>query len=178
MPRASICPRREPKQAQGTVKPPAPPGAEFLQIPRNLAAPLPRRAVHGYKPGMTLHALNRAPAITAAALLVAGVLIFRYTTGMVRNWLGDVIVVVFLVAIPAAIRLGTARQRLIGVGLLSAGIEAFQGLGLIPPDAHWLWRITVGTTYDPWDLAAYLLGIGVAALAERRWAATAPEAAP
>ena len=128
----------------------------------------PPHAPHA--PQAPRRALHRPPAITAAILLVAGILIFRFTTGMVRNWLGDVIVVVFLVAIPAALRIGTARQRLIGVGLLSAGVEAFQGLGLIPPDAHWLWRITVGTTYDPWDLVAYLLGVAVAALAEKSWA--------
>ena len=118
-----------------------------------------------------LSRLQPRPALTAAALLLCGVLVFRYATGMVRNWLGDVLVVVFLTAIPAALRIGRPIHRLLAVGLLSVGVECFQGLGFIPKDAHWIWRITVGTTFDPWDLAAYLLGIGVAALAERWWAA-------
>lgn len=116
--------------------------------------------------------LQRRPALSAALLFVIGIFIFLYTTGMVRNWLGDVLVVVFLVAIPAALQLGRPIHRLLGVGFLSVGIECFQGLGWIPKDAHWFWRITVGTTFDPWDLAAYTLGLGVAALAERWWAAS------
>ena len=113
--------------------------------------------------------INRRPAIVASVLLLMGVLVFLYTTGMVRNWLGDVLVVVFLVAIPATFRLGRPIHRLLGVGLLSVGVECFQGLGWIPQNAHWIWRITIGTTFDPWDLAAYLLGLGVAALAEWWW---------
>lgn len=79
------------------------------------------------------------------------------------------LIVVLMVAGLAAINLGTPRQRLLGVGLFAVGTECFQGLGLVGPDAHWLLHLTVGSTFDPLDLLAYALGLGIAAGLERSW---------
>lgn len=75
----------------------------------------------------------------------------------------------FLVACLAAVRVGSPRSRLVGVGLVAVGTELFQGLHLVGPESHWLLHLTLGSTFDPWDLLAYALGLGVAAAAERAW---------
>ena len=48
------------------------------------------------------------------------------------------------------------------MGLFSLGTEAFQALKLVGPDSHWLLHLTVGSTADPLDVLAYLLGLVVA----------------
>ena len=102
---------------------------------------------------------------SAAAVLV----LFWLATGTLRSFFGDIVVVVFLVSTLAAFRIGSATGRLVGVGLFALGVEAWQGLGWISPDAHPLLQLTVGSTADPLDLVAYALGLGVAALAERAY---------
>lgn len=79
------------------------------------------------------------------------------------------LVVVFLVAALAAARWSTARRRLLGVGALAIGTEAFQALGLVPADAPLLVHLTLGSTFDPVDLVAYAVGLAVAAGLERAW---------
>ncbi len=110
----------------------------------------------------------RARAV-AATLLFVGALIFTLATGWVRNLLGDVLVVVFLVACLASIPVGKPWMRLLGVAVLSVGVEAFQGLGLVGVDSHWLAHLILGSTFDPVDLLAYAAGLLPAAAAERWW---------
>src|SRR6185503_1035055 len=94
-------------------------------------------------------------ASVAAGSLAAMASVVLWTTGWTRGFVGDAIVVVFLVAAGAALGVGTARTRLVGVALFAGAIEAFQSLGVIPRDApRWvLW--TIGATWDPTDLLAY-----------------------
>jgi hypothetical protein len=110
------------------------------------------------------------PALGAAAGSAAVVLVlFWCATGALRSFVGDVVVVVLLVSALAAVRIGSATGRLVGVGLFAFGVEAWQGLGWVSADAHSLLQLTVGSTADPLDLVAYALGLGVAALAERAY---------
>lgn len=115
--------------------------------------------------------MNRRAAATAVVLGAAGLLLFRFGRGDLRGWVGDVLVVVFLAALPAAARLGRPWQRLLAVGILSVGTELFQGLHLVGPGSHWLLHLTLGSTFDPWDLLMYAVGLAVAVAAERWWAA-------
>ena len=70
-----------------------------------------------------------SPARVTVATLAAGAVLFVAVRGPVRGWLGDVLVVVCLVAALATFRVGTARGRLLGVAALSVGVELFHGLG-------------------------------------------------
>jgi len=96
--------------------------------------------------------------------------IFLFATGWVRNIFGDVLVVIFLVSSLASIPLGRPWMRICAVGFISVGVESFQSLGLVTPDTHWVAHLVIGSTYDPVDLAAYALGLCIAAGAERLWA--------
>ncbi len=110
------------------------------------------------------------PALGVAAGSAAGVLgLFWCATGVLRSFVGDVVVIVLLVSALAAVRIGSATGRLVGVGLFAFGVEAWQGLGWVPADAHPLLQLTVGSKADPLDLVAYALGHGIAALAERAY---------
>jgi len=113
--------------------------------------------------------IHPRPALTAVVSLAMGILLFNYGTGHLRGFGGDILVVLFMDACLAGIGLGTPRSRLVFVLLFSAGVEAFQGLGLVGPDSHWLLHLTLGSTFDPWDLLAYVIGTGVAAGAEWAW---------
>jgi hypothetical protein len=118
---------------------------------------------------------TRARAVAAAvsvSTLLVGLALFRWAHGPVRGLLGDVLVIVFLVAGLAAAGLGTARSRLVAVGVVALGTELFQGLHLVPRDAPWWVHLTVGSTFDPVDFAAYAVGLALAALAERSWGPT------
>ncbi|MEQ1505352.1 MAG: DUF2809 domain-containing protein [Myxococcota bacterium] len=111
--------------------------------------------------------MNRVAAVVA---LLAGATIgglFVGAHGPLRSFVGDIVVVVFLVAGLAAVGLGGTRSRLLAVGGFAVAVEAFQGLGWVVPRAHWALDLTVGSTADPWDLVAYALGLGVAAGLER-----------
>lgn len=107
--------------------------------------------------------------LTAAISLSCGLLLFVAVHGPVRGFLGDILVVVFLVSLLAVPPIGTARARLIAIGALSVGLEALQALHLVGKDAHWLLHLLLGSTFDPWDLLAYTGGLLVAWQLERRW---------
>jgi hypothetical protein len=108
----------------------------------------------------------------AGVSLAAGLALFAWVRGPVRGFVGDVLVIVFLVACLATTGRGTARGRLLAIGALALGTELFQGLGVVPEDAPWWVHLTVGATFDPVDFLAYLLGLGAAFGAERAWART------
>jgi predicted DNA repair protein MutK len=110
-----------------------------------------------------------APALTFVVTPLTGVALFRWATGPLRSSFGDVLVIVCMIAGLAAIRVGSARARLVGVGVFAVAVECFQGLCLISPDAPWWLLITLGSTFDPWDFAAYATGLLVAAGCERAW---------
>jgi len=100
-----------------------------------------------------------------------GVVLYR---GPGRSWVrglsGDVLIVVFLVALLASVPVGTTRTRLVGVGLFAVAAEFLQLLDLVEPDAHLFWHLTLGSTFDPIDLLAYGVGLGVAWAVEGWWA--------
>lgn len=121
--------------------------------------------------------MTRARVVAAVGLLL-GLGIFRFASGQLRNAGGDVLVVIVLVALLAAVPLGSPRSRVIGVGLLSVGTEAFQGLGFVSAESHWIWHLTVGSTFDPVDLVAYAAGLAVAAGFERWWHVPGARSAP
>lgn len=114
--------------------------------------------------------MNRRAAVLALLALAAGVFVLVYRgpgAGFVRGYLGDVAIIVFLVMCLAAVRIGRPWSRLLAVGAFAIGVELWQGLGWVAPDAPFLVHLTVGSTFDPWDVLFYGIGLGVAAACER-----------
>lgn len=111
--------------------------------------------------------MNLRAAAVAITTLLAGIALALYGTGPLRGLGGDVGVVVLGVAGLAAVRLGTPARRVGGMLALAVAVEAFQGLELVGPDAHWLLHMTIGSTFDPLDLVAYAAGGALAGLGER-----------
>lgn len=109
----------------------------------------------------------RAGAV-AIVTLAAGLALFAWARGPLRGIVGDVLVVVFLVAGLATVQLGRPASRLVGVACLSVGLELLQGLHLVGPGSPWLLHLILGSTFDPLDLAAYGVGLAVAAVLEHR----------
>jgi hypothetical protein len=80
---------------------------------------------------------------------------------LIRQWLGDVLVVMLVAYFVHAFAAFPMRQIAIGAWLFAIGIELLQGLQLIErlgwQDsllAHW----TIGSTFDWKDIFAYTLG--------------------
>lgn len=116
-----------------------------------------------------MNRLNPRAVGAAIASFLACLGIFLGATGPLRTHGGDILVVVLLVAALAGLGVGRPTTRLVGVGLLSMGVEALQGLKLVGRDAHPLVHATLGSTFDPVDLGMYALGLALAALLERSW---------
>lgn len=113
---------------------------------------------------------NRGAGLAAISCLAAGLALFRWGAGPLRTAGGDVLIVVLLVAVLATFGLGSAQTRAPAVFVFAAAVEAFQGLGLVGADAHWALHLTIGSTFDPWDLLSYALGAGLArTVGERAW---------
>jgi hypothetical protein len=114
---------------------------------------------------------RRLAAMLAALslLLCAGVLVY-YELGrgpgrtFVRGAIGDVLVVAFLYFGLAALTRWRPRTRLLAVGGLAIATELSQ---LVPRSVRSAAvELTIGATFDPWDLVCYAVGLGLAWLLE------------
>jgi Protein of unknown function (DUF2809) len=117
--------------------------------------------------------MSRRGHLTVAGIaLVLGVLCLAWGRAqapgawLVRGYLGDVVIVIFLVAGLGAVGSLALITRLALVLAVAGGLEFFQ-----------LWHhqrgvagVSLGTTFDPYDLAAYSLGAMLAWAQERRCA--------
>ncbi|MFO0559034.1 MAG: DUF2809 domain-containing protein [Polyangiales bacterium] len=113
--------------------------------------------------------------VVIAACLAVGVFVLAYRgpgRAIVRGHLGDLAVAAllyFALALAFASKT-TVRSRAALVAIVAFSTELFQFVG---PSLRrsTLVDLTVGRTFDPWDLLAYALGIALAALIDRRWLA-------
>ncbi len=105
--------------------------------------------------------------IVAVAALALGLFVLVYRgPGWVplRHTGGDVAAGALVFALTGAL----ARRRSVrwwaGVAaLFAASVEGVQALELVGPDAPRWVHLTLGSTFDPLDLLAYAVGIGLAA---------------
>lgn len=104
--------------------------------------------------------------LAALTLLAVEVAIARYvSSGVLRGFGGDVLVVVLVFALLRACVAQPAARLALWSLLFACAIECLQGLGMV--DAlglhgqtalHRIARIALGTTFDLWDLVAYTCG--------------------
>lgn len=109
----------------------------------------------------------------ALGALAVGIGVIVYTgpgRAYVRGWVGDIAIIVFLVALLALVPVGRARTRLLAVGGFAIGVELLQSFDWVSPDAPWFVHLTFGSTFDPVDILFYAMGLAIAAGFERWWA--------
>ncbi|MBL8678138.1 MAG: DUF2809 domain-containing protein [Myxococcales bacterium] len=119
--------------------------------------------------------MRRFFAASAAITLALGVFVLAYRgpgRPFVRGHLGDVAITPFIYALLGLFTKLSARARLAIVASVAFATECFQALGFSLRRGA-LVDLTVGRTFDPWDLLAYALGLAVIYSAERRFSASA-----
>lgn len=103
--------------------------------------------------------------LAVTALAIGGfVLAYRGPgRGIVRGHVGDVAIVMLLYALLAAVA-PRMRSRALAILALASAIELGQAVWSATST---LGALTIGDTCDPWDIAAYAIGVGVAVIWER-----------
>jgi hypothetical protein len=102
-------------------------------------------------------------AITAAILLIAEIVIAFYSSGWIRNYLGDVLVVIFLYAIYRAVFIDRPSKWFVLptiILLIAFGVEFLQLLGICNRlGIHNRYAlILLGASFSVGDLACYAVG--------------------
>lgn len=89
-----------------------------------------------------------------------GLAIFFWGHGVIRNYGGDVVVVIFLYALASTLTIQSPQTKLLAIGGFVFIIECAQIFITYPGNA--LQEITLGAYFDPLDLFAYTFGLFVA----------------
>ena len=104
--------------------------------------------------------------LAALALLAVEVAIARYAPpGVLRGFVGDVLVVVLVYALLRACLVQPPQRLALWALVFACVIEGLQGLGMADrlglhnqTPLHSVLRIALGATFDVWDLVAYACG--------------------
>lgn len=103
-------------------------------------------------------------------LLMLGLVIFStdgFGVPFIRNYAGDVVVVMFLFFLGQSFTSWSARTSIIVVAVLAMVVEILQVI-ISGGGSSSVRDLTLGTTFDPWDLLMYAVGL-IAGLAINRW---------
>ncbi len=110
--------------------------------------------------------LRLASAAFVAFVLGLGVLIYGGPgQRFVRGTVGDVLVVAFLYFLLGAAGFASRAGRVLAIASLALGLELYQLAGAALSRGA-VASTALGTTFDPWDLVAYAVGLAFALLAE------------
>lgn len=96
----------------------------------------------------------------AVVSLFIGLAIFFWGHGGIRNYGGDVVVVIFLYALASIFTIQSPQAKLLAIGGFAFIIECAQIFIMHPGNV--LRQITLGAYFDPLDLFAYAFGLFVA----------------
>lgn len=110
--------------------------------------------------------------VATTLLFVTGMATVFYTGPgqlFLRGTIADALVVPFLYFLWATVRPDPRPVRAGGVLALAFGLESLQLLELVDPDSHILLQLTLGSTFDPFDFAAYAVGLVAALAVEEAW---------
>jgi ABC-type enterochelin transport system permease subunit len=107
--------------------------------------------------------------VLAVCLLVVEIAIARYIhTGLIRSFIGDVLVVVLVYVTLRAFLAIPAKHLALGAFVFACCIEVAQAFGLVErlglhaqTTLHAVLRVALGATFDWWDFVAYTVGYGL-----------------
>lgn len=102
-------------------------------------------------------------------LLAVEITIARYIyTGLIRSFVGDVLVVVLLYVALRTFIAWPAKHLALGAFVFACCIETAQAFNLVDQlglhaqtPFHAVLRVALGATFDGWDFAAYTVGYGL-----------------
>ena len=102
----------------------------------------------------------------AALWFAVGVVIWAFTTGVIRGWGGDLAVVAFITHLAGVIKPVHVGIRGGGALLFAFVVEGLQTLKLVTPDSPEWMHVLFGSTFDPMDFVHYTVSAGLAVLGE------------
>jgi hypothetical protein len=109
--------------------------------------------------------------IAASGALALGLLVLVYRGPgfrITRGHGGDVAIVALLFFGLGVVTRWRREARATLVAVIAVGTELAQ-LARLPVERSLLTELTIGSTFDPWDLLAYALGLVLAVQLDRGW---------
>jgi ABC-type enterochelin transport system permease subunit len=114
--------------------------------------------------------------VLTVCLLAVEIAIARYIhTGLIRSFVGDVLVVVLLYVTLRTFLAWPAKHLALGAFVFACCIETAQAFNLVDQlglhaqtPFHAVLRVALGATFDWWDFAAYAVGYMLSML-ENSW---------
>ena len=108
------------------------------------------------------------PLFLAASLiaLLAGLILFFFSSGSVRFYLGDAIAVFFLFTLLSSFLSSRIIYRVGLVLILALLIELLQSI-LVVPDDSWVLSLLFGSRFDYFDVIAYIFGLTFGVIFEK-----------
>lgn len=104
-----------------------------------------------------MNAVQKQLVISSVVLFAIGLLIFFFSTGFIRNYGGDVVVVMFLYCLLSLIVGWKPVSKALVVFSLAALVELLQ-IFLVPTN-NATQNLLLGSDFDVWDMVAYGLGL-------------------
>jgi hypothetical protein len=107
--------------------------------------------------------------VLTVCLLAVEIAIAHYIhTGLIRSFVGDVLVVVLLYVTLRTFLAWPAKHLALGAFVFACCIETAQAFNLVnllglhaQTPFHAVLRVALGATFDWWDFAAYTVGYGL-----------------
>jgi ABC-type enterochelin transport system permease subunit len=110
-------------------------------------------------------------------LLAVEIAIARYIhTGLIRSFVGDVLVVVLVYVTLRTFLAWPAKHLALGAFIFACCIEIAQAFNLVDQlglyaqtPFHAVLRVALGATFDGWDIVAYTVGYALSMLENNRY---------
>ncbi len=94
------------------------------------------------------------------ASLILGLIIFHWGRGWVRNYLGDIVVIIFLYSLLSLFTTISSKRKAIIVFIFAVTIELFQLLNF-STGITYIDNLVFGSTFDLLDIVAYAIGAAI-----------------
>lgn len=95
---------------------------------------------------------------------VVGIVLFFFSSGFIRNYIGDVVVVIFLYSLLSTFFKIRIQIKAAAIFLLAVFVELAQLFIQMPTNQ--IASITLGSSFDKFDIIAYIIGLIIITLYE------------
>lgn len=102
---------------------------------------------------------NKTFALISILTFIIGIVLFFVSTGFVRNYLGDVLVVIFLYSLLSSFLDVRPVYKAVVIFVIALAIELLQLFLSVSENAAQ--QLILGSSFDPWDIIAYIIGLAL-----------------